>query len=128
LNLLLDTHIWIWWLTDDPSLSIEARSLVEDPKNQIIVSAISFWEVVVKSQIGKLQMSDRLEEASASNNIVVLPFRASHALAVSKLPLHHRDPFDRALIAQSVAEGLRFMTVDKALAAYSDNVDLLFVG
>lgn len=106
-------------------LSAAAHAIIEEPTHRIYVSSISVWEVVLKSQVGKLKVEGDLVGDSAKQGINLLPFTAAHAQAVGDLPLHHRDPFDRALIAQSVADRLTFVTSDKELAAYAPTTELI---
>jgi len=119
---LLDTHTFLWWITDDPHLSERARQVISDPENDIFLSAASGWEMAIKTQLGKLQLPDHFEQFIAEqlfrNNITSLPVMMSHALHVQSLPLHHRDPFDRLLIAQSQLEKMSIITTDSAFADY----------
>jgi PIN domain nuclease of toxin-antitoxin system len=119
---LLDTHTFLWWITDDPHLSERARQVISDPENDIFLSAASGWEMAIKTQLGKLQLPDRFEQFIAEqlfrNNITSLPVMMSHALHVQSLPLHHRDPFDRLLIAQGQLEKMPIITTDSVFADY----------
>jgi PIN domain nuclease of toxin-antitoxin system len=90
----------------------------------VLVSAISVWEAVIKMGTGKLDAMSDLEEATVDSNLEFLPFLPRHATAVATLPMHHRDPFDRALIAQASSEGLRFVTVDGEIGRYSSLADI----
>jgi len=128
LNLLIDTHILVWSLSDPGRLAPICREALESPRNQIWVSSISVWEIFVKAKIGKLRVPQGLVEAIVSQGMQCLPFTAEHATEVAKLPLHHHDPFDRALLAQASKEKLRFVTTDGALRQYAKHVDLLFTG
>ncbi len=127
MRLLLDTHIWLWWLFDDPALSKDAREWIQNPANQVQVSVISLWEAILKMQLGKLEFKGDLESATEQGDIGFLPFRTPHARAIANLPLHHRDPFDRALLAQASSERLSLVTFDAGLKVYGSLVDLLFV-
>ena len=122
MHFLLDTHTFLWWITDDPHLSERARQVISDPENDIFLSAASGWEMAIKTQLGKLQLPDHFEQFIAEqlfrNNITSLPVMMSHALHVQSLPLHHRDPFDRLLIAQSQLEKMSIITTDSAFADY----------
>lgn len=125
---LLDTHAFLWWIMDDPQLSRPARKLIEDGDNEILLSAASGWEVAIKSQRGRLDLPDRpnrfvIEQMTASA-FQPLPILMSHVLEVANLPDHHRDPFDRLLIAQSRLEGMPILTSDPLFALYE--VDLLW--
>ena len=126
MRLLLDTHMLLWCLRNDAALSQQARALVVDPANEIFVSAISLWEIAIKAGAGKLSADvDEARSAALASGFAPLPFTWGHAAAVAKLPDHHRDPFDRALIAQAQSEPLRLLTHDQALAAYGDIVLLM---
>jgi len=119
---LLDTHTFIWWITDDPRLSPRVREIIGNGKNELFLSAASGWEMAIKAKLGRLQLSDSLErfipEQMALNAIESLPVKMSHALHVYKLPDHHRDPFDRMLIAQAQLENMPILTVDPQISRY----------
>ena len=122
MRLLLDTHIYIWAVTDDPKLSQAARSAILDA-DEVFVSGASIWEASIKVGLGKLDADIQLLVAEiAGSGFKELPVRAAHAALVRDLPDIHRDPFDRLLIAQALYEPLRLMTADAQLAAYSDLV------
>lgn len=123
MRLLLDTHILLWCLADDAALSPQARTLLADPSNQLYMSATSLWEIAIKTQIGKLTGDVReIRAAARASGFLPLPFTLDHAVAVAQLPMHHRDPFDRALIAQAQREPMYVLTHDQALAAYGATV------
>lgn len=125
MHVLLDTHIFIWWLNDDIHLSKKARSFIADA-DDIYVSSASVLEAAIKVQIGKLDLDINLLASSiASEGFIELPVSVKHALSVLTLPHHHRDPFDRILIAQAMSEPLRFITADQSLQAYSDLVSVV---
>lgn len=116
--LLLDTHAFLWWL-DDPNLLAEsARNAVADGKNLVYVSAAVAWEIAIKRSLGKLHAPEDLEAAMAANRFLPLPVTIPHALAVATLPDHHRDPFDRLLIAQARLEGLQLVSRDPFMKLY----------
>jgi PIN domain nuclease of toxin-antitoxin system len=119
---LLDTHAFLWWITDSPRLSTRVLQFVRDPANSLFLSAASGWEIAIKAGIGKLHLSEDLDafidEQLTLNRIDVLPVQMSHVLFVRKLPAHHRDPFDRLLIAQSLIEGMPLITVDPPIVRY----------
>jgi PIN domain nuclease of toxin-antitoxin system len=119
LRLLLDTHSLLWWLADDAALGNKARALLEDPANDIFVSTVSLWEIVVKARIGKLT-ADIAEvlKATEAQGFELLNIEAGHLIALAALPAHHRDPFDHLLIAQAVSEHLVFVTQDANASAY----------
>lgn len=123
---LLDTHAFLWWITDDPRLSRKARQIISDGENELFLSAASGWEIAIKAKLGKLQLPDNLEgfiaEQMALNAIESLPVKMSHVLHVYKFPNYHRDPFDRMLIAQGQLENLPILTVDPQIARYTVKV------
>lgn len=118
MRLLLDTHVLLWWLDDRPALGAEARELISLGENEVFVSAISAAEIAIKSSVGKLRVPGDFEQQLDQNAFSPLPLRIRHGLAVEMLPLHHRDPFDRLLIAQAQCEDLTVVTADRAFAAY----------
>ena len=127
MRLLLDTHIWLWWLEDSKALKPLPRQLIESNESEVYVSVISLWEAVVKAGTGKLTLTADLESASTDSDIRLLPMMPRDALAVGKLPLHHRDPFDRALVAQAHVGGLRLITADIHLMSYQNFADIQLV-
>jgi PIN domain nuclease of toxin-antitoxin system len=113
--LLLDTHVALWALTDDPRLSQRARALIEEPANDIVVSAASVWEIAIKHALGRGDMpisGDQALDWFRQAGYQLLPIAPEHAAAVEHLPDHHRDPFDRLLVAQATTEPLRLLTHD----------------
>ena len=122
MTLLLDTHTLLWFLTNDSSLSTRARSAIEDPANITHVSAASLWEVAIKSALGKLKLpapyADIFPRQLETNGFGLLPITPAHCAELLTLPFHHRDPFDRMLLAQAKAEGLTLVTDDGQFAAY----------
>jgi PIN domain nuclease of toxin-antitoxin system len=121
-KLLLDTHVLIWWLVNDRTLSTEAKKAIAQVDNLVFVSAASAWEIAIKKTIGKLKAPDDLPEQIERKNFQPLPIDINHALAVEKLPLHHNDPFDRILIAQALCEELIIVTRDRKFTAYSVSI------
>jgi PIN domain nuclease of toxin-antitoxin system len=123
---LLDTHAFLWWITDDARLSSRVRELTGDSTNTLFLSAASGWEIAIKAQLGKLQLPDNLERYIADqlslNGFESLPIQLRHALHVYTLPDLHRDPFDRILVAQSQLEQLPILTVDPQIARYGVDV------
>ena len=123
MKLLLDTHIFIWWADQPERLSPAMLSALEDEANELVLSVASVWEMQIKSQLGKLKMSsplkDVLEKQQETNDLVIYPITLTHVLALDALPLHHKDPFDRLLIAQSIEEELTIVTADSQFSAYS---------
>lgn len=125
MNLLLDTHIYLWWLIDSPALSKQAHQMIGDA-DQVFVSVVSFWEAGIKWRAGKLPVSPELMvEGMNQNGLMTLPVTLAHTLQLSQLPDHHRDPFDRMLVAQAMAEPMFLVTSDRALADYGDLVRLV---
>lgn len=118
MRLLLDTHVLLWWLDDRPALDTEARALIRSGENDVFVSAISAAEIAIKSSLGKLNAPDDLEQQLEDNAFTPLPLQVRHGLAVEGLPQHHRDPFDRLLIAQARCEELTILTADRMFKAY----------
>lgn len=126
MRLLLDTHILLWWLNDDVDLPPRARLLIADPENDVFVSPMSLWEIAIKSGLGRLDADVEEVRASAlASDLAPLPFTLEHAVAVTRLPDIHRDPFDRALIAQARLQPLTLVTHDNVLAAYGETVLLV---
>lgn len=126
MRLLLDTHILLWWQADDPALPARATALIADASNVIFASAISLWEISIKSRLGKLRLEvAEVYAAALDDGIMWLPFSPEHAIAVARLPDHHRDPFDRALIAQAQCEPLYLLTRDSQLGVYGATVLLV---
>jgi PIN domain nuclease of toxin-antitoxin system len=122
---LLDTHVFLWAVTDSHSLTTEARRTIAEAE-EVYISAASIWEVAIKAGLGKIQGDTRLlAGAIEAGGFVELPVTARHAALVSELPHHHRDPFDRLLVAQAMTEPLVLLTADAQLAQYSELVRLL---
>lgn len=118
MKLLLDTHILLWWWDDSPALSDTARTLIADLDNEVFVSAVSITEIAVKKSIGRLTVSDDFAEKITLDGFLELPLTAAHGGQVAKLPLHHRDPFDRMLVAQAQIEEATLLTVDRLIKQY----------
>jgi len=121
-NLLLDTHVFIWAVDDDPRLSAAAWTMIAEA-DSVYVSSASIWEAIIKYQLGKLKVDpDRLIDAVAESGFLELSITMRHAAAVTYLPPIHRDPFDRLLLAQAISEPLHFLTADDKLPQYSELV------
>jgi PIN domain nuclease of toxin-antitoxin system len=118
MKLLLDTHIVLWWLDDPALLSSDARDAIADPANDVLVSAVVAWEIAIKRGLGKLTAPPDFEAAIQSAGFETLPITVAHALATESLPPHHRDPFDRMLVAQAQFENCTIVTRDPVLAQY----------
>jgi PIN domain nuclease of toxin-antitoxin system len=124
-NLLLDTHILLWWLADDARLPARARRQIAEEARTVFVSVVSLWEVAVKIGKGKLRADLKAIHAQAeSSDFTHLPIEPAHVLTLSRLPGHHADPFDRMLIAQAMFERLSLLTCDTALQPYGEMVIL----
>ncbi len=123
---LLDTHTFLWWITNNDMLSDRVRDVISYGKNILYLSAASGWEIIVKMGLGRLQLPNDpdkvIPEQMSLNSIEGLPIQMSHALHVHSLPRHHRDPFDRILVAQSQLEGLAIITSDPQIAQYDVEV------
>ena len=117
-GLLLDTHVLLWWLADNPRLPKEIRTRIADPDSLIFVSAASIWEIGIKRAIGKLEAPAELVTIVQDEGFLGLPMELLHAQTASLLPPHHRDPFDRMLIAQSMLEQLTVVTADRRFELY----------
>jgi len=119
MKLLLDTHIFIWCVDDDPKLTAAAWSMIETA-DTVYVSSASLWEATIKYQLGKFSVEpERLAAAVSSSGFLELPISLRHAVAVARLPALHRDPFDRLLLAQAISEPLHLLTADAQLEPYS---------
>lgn len=120
MRLLLDTHILLWWLMGDRRLPKELANAVGSAENDVAVSAASLWEIAIKHTLGRIDVDlDELLSSVASDGFSELPVQFRHTLKLQSLPRHHDDPFDRILIAQSIHEGRRFVTTDKAVLSYA---------
>lgn len=125
MNLLLDTHVALWAITDSPKLPQKARDVIVSPKTTVWVSAASVWEIAIKHALGRGDMPVSSQDAVRyfqESGYRILPIEAEHAVAVEDLFAHHQDPFDRILVAQALVEPMRLMTHDPLVALYSDTV------
>lgn len=131
MKLLVDTHCWLWFFLSPDRLSAPALELLEDEDSEIFVSVASAWEIVIKHSLGKLSLPSPPDEYIPSRLAEMrhrtLPIELPHALALAGLPDHHKDPFDRILMAQAISEGIALMTADPAIREYS-GVPLLWAG
>lgn len=124
MRLLLDTHVFLWSVTANRQLKAETRAYLASAE-AVYVSAASIWEIAIKSRLGKIDGDPQvLAAAIQASGFQELLVSAAHAAAIAKLPMHHTDPFDRLLLAQALAEPLRLVTADRALAAYGGAVEL----
>ncbi len=119
MRLLLDTNAFLWWRGDATQLPERVAHEVRNPENDIVVSIATLWEIAIKRSLGKLQFLEDFAEVMADEDFTLLPIGYTHLLALESLPLHHRDPFDRLLIAQSIAERIPIATSDRNFAAYA---------
>lgn len=119
MKLLLDTHALLWWLADDERLGSRVRELIADPANDVLVSVVSLWEIVVKLRAGKLHADIKeIAEAVQREGFARLDIGMPHLLTLAHLPMHHRDPFDHLRIAQSIAEDATYVTADRSAFRY----------
>jgi PIN domain nuclease of toxin-antitoxin system len=122
MRLLVDTHTFIWYVTDNSRLSNQVVELINDENNEILLSIASLWEIAIKQNLGKLSFNQPFEifitQQLNLNDFRLLDIKISHVTVVATLPLHHRDPFDRILIAQSVVENIPLLSADKIFDAY----------
>jgi len=127
MNLLIDTHVFLWWDSQPEKIPDRTLSALEDPDNTIWLSLVSIWEVQIKTQLGKLtlhQPIDMLVQQQQQNGIQLLPIKLNHILSIQPLPYHHKDPFDRLLIAQTIAENLTCVSADLVFNQY--NISILW--
>lgn len=123
MKVLLDTCAFIWLVTDDPKLSGLAKEIFLDEGNEILLSAVTGFEIAVKYSLGKLQLAEPPGEFVTNrmnaNALTELPVSMSHALALQNMPLHHKDPFDRLLVAQAIVNQIPLLSADQQLSAYA---------
>lgn len=126
MKLLLDTHTFIWWDSEPAKLSPQALALCQDPQNSLLLSVASVWEMQIKLQLGKLRLTlplaELIESQQRANNLEILPVLLAHVLALQHLPAHHKDPFDRLLIAQANVEDVALVSNDPMFPKYTDKV------
>lgn len=126
MQLLVDTHTFIWWASEPDKLSSTALEACQDATSSLYLSVGSIWEIQIKHQLGKLQLHKPLDEIiqaqQTANDLQVLPIEVSHILELYKLPYHHRDPFDRLLIAQAKVENLSLLSGDSVFSQYAVRV------
>lgn len=125
MRILLDTHVYLWWLQDHPKLSKAGRDRIISA-SEVYVSSASIWEATIKASIGKLEVDvNQLMAEIENSGFEELPISSKHAATVAQLPDIHRDPFDRILVAQALSEPLRFLTADSILGGYSELVEII---
>lgn len=126
MKLLFDTHTFIWWDSAPKQLSATVRSLCDDPSNTLLLSIVSVWEIQIKAQINKITLHaplvDIVTQQQAANGVRLLPVELQHVLTLDILPLHHRDPFDRLLLAQAKAESAVLLSRDSIFQSYEVSV------
>ncbi len=122
MTLLLDTHAFLWFILDDPKLSEDAKKLISDGDNMALVSPATYCEIAIKISIGKYALPEPyavfMERELSMNDFTILPIEPKHTAVLTKLPFHHRDPFDRLLIAQAVTEAIPLVSIDSRFDAY----------
>jgi PIN domain nuclease of toxin-antitoxin system len=122
MRLLLDTHAFLWFVLNDPQLSANAQTLINDPTNDVLISPASYWEIAIKVGLGKLKLhasyDDFMKRGIDGNDFEILPIEPWHTSLLTTLPLHHREPFDRLLIAQARVEAVPVVGNDAAFDAY----------
>lgn len=123
MSFLLDTHALLWLYAAPERLSSKAKEIIKNPENTLFISTVSAWEIQIKVQSGKLELAEKLssiiQEQQAKNGMQILPVILSHIYALEFLPLHHKDPFDRLLIAQAQSDKLNLLTKDSKLESYN---------
>jgi PIN domain nuclease of toxin-antitoxin system len=121
LRFLLDTHTYLWWLGRPDLVSRDATDIISDEANEIFVSIATFWELAIKSSLGKISLSKDVHSLATelpSDGFVLLPINSEHCSAVANLPFHHRDPFDRMLLAQVLVEDFTLLSCDREFGGY----------
>ena len=118
MRLLIDSHAFLWWGEGSPHLSLAARDAIADPTNEVVISIAALWELTIKASSRKLNLPADLETMVGSEGFAVLSITFPHLKRLASLPWHHRDPFDRMMIAQALAEGMPIATGDRFFGAY----------
>jgi PIN domain nuclease of toxin-antitoxin system len=123
MRVLLDTNSFLWFISGSDRLSIDAKNFIADMQNQLVLSAASLWEIAIKISLGKLDLlqpyGQLIPQQLEENDIAVLPLEIGHLNKVIDLPFHHRDPFDRLIIAQALAEGIPVVSSDAVFSQYA---------
>lgn len=123
MRLLLETHAFLWFVTNDALLSATALDLIADPVNEVMISPATYWEVAIKVSLGKYPLSVPFEQfftqGIEGNCFSILPLEIRHAAVLASLPMHHKDPFDRIIVSQAIAEQIPLASVDSMLDRYS---------
>ena len=118
MKLLLDTHVFLWWLSDPKLLTPAAASAIGDPQNRILISVVVLWEIAIKRVIGKLSAPVNLQADVGNAGFDLLPLKVTHIVMTEQLPVHHRDPFDRMLVAQAIVEEATLVTRGPNMSLY----------
>ncbi|MBU4316629.1 MAG: type II toxin-antitoxin system VapC family toxin [Proteobacteria bacterium] len=118
MNLLLDTHVLLWWLDESPSLSVKAREAIANSDNLVVLSAATLWEIRIKQSLDKLKIPPDFYSVVQQQKFDLLPITHKHAYGIGDFPYHHRDPFDRILISQAKIENLTIITHDAIFKKY----------
>ena len=126
MNLLLDTHVFLWW-DQHAALAASARAAIEDPRNSVFISAASIWEIAIKRRLGKLAFEGSASAAIGANGFLELPILPRDAEEAGDLPWQHNDPFDRLLVAQAIRQGMSMVTADRAIRDFGA-VPVLWAG
>ena len=125
---LIDTHILLWWLTNDTKLSSSTRNILSNPKNRIYISAVSAWEISIKKTIQpSFTFNTNIEECFSQSGFEVLPITTEHVYTLEQLPLIHKDPFDRMLLSQALCEHFVFISADKNIQQYQNYLPELLI-
>jgi len=128
MKILLDTQCWLWWIAAPEKLNRRARRRIADKRNTVYLSAASSWEIAIKYSLGRLSLPEPplqfIPKRLARDTITALPIEIMHSLYVANLPRHHRDPFDRILISQSIREDIPIMTADRQFERYEVEIIL----
>jgi len=123
MKILLDTHAFIWWDSEPEKLSAQVLQICQEANNHLLLSVVSVWEMQIKLQLNKLTLSlplaQLIESQQEKNQLIILPITLPHVLAVQNLPFHHKDPFDRLLIAQAIVEGISVLSHDPQIHKYA---------
>ncbi len=125
MRFLIDTHVLIWHIEDDEQLTLERSAFIDDPDNEPLVSIASLWEIAIKQSLGKLKLSSSLNNivgAIEESTTSLLPIDSRHLIRIAELQFHHKDPFDRLIIAQALTEGIPIITSDSDFAAYGVSI------
>ena len=122
MNVMLDTHAFLWFVLNDPQLSASAKTQIEDATTEVFVSPAVYWEIAIKLRLGKIDLhasyDEFIQRGIVENDFTILPIEPKHTSVLTAMPLHHRDPFDRLLVAQATVEKMAVVSADSALDAY----------